>query len=127
MGHPYESWIDRQIREAEEQGAFDDLPGTGQPIPDRGELYDENWWLKQWVRRENISLGPATLKLRREAEDLMDRLERETQESAVRRIVDDLNGRIERANRGLIDGPSVVIALFNVDSVVSQWRERRKR
>jgi hypothetical protein len=128
MGHPYESRIDRQIREAQERGDFDDLPGTGQPVPDRGEMYDENWWLKQWVRRENITgLAPATLKIRKEAEELMDRLDRETQESAVRRIVADLNGRIEQADRGLVDGPPVAIAPFNVDDVVARWRQRRRR
>ena len=65
MTHWYESRIDRQIREAQERGEFDDLPGTGEPIPDRGELYDENWWLKQWIQRENITgMVPATLKIR---------------------------------------------------------------
>jgi DnaJ-like protein len=128
MGHPYESRIDRQIREAQERGDFDDLPGTGQPIPDRGELYDENWWLKEWVRRENLTgLAPTSLKIRKEAEELTDRLARETQESAVRRIVADLNRRIEQANRGLVDGPPVVMPLFNVDDVVARWRERRRR
>ena len=28
----YESWIDRQIREAIERGAFDDLPSAGKPL-----------------------------------------------------------------------------------------------
>jgi hypothetical protein len=128
MGHPFESRIDRQIREAQERGDFDDLPGTGQPIPDRGELYDENWWLKEWVRRENLTgLAPTSLKIRKEAEELMDRLAREVQDSAVRRIVADLNRRIEQANRGLVDGPPVAIPLFNVDDVVARWRERRRR
>jgi len=126
MTHWYESRIDRQIREAQERGEFDDLPGAGQPIPDRGELHDENWWLKQWVHRENITgMVPATLKIRKEAEELDERLAGETQESAVRRIVTDLNVRIERANRGLVDGPPVVIPLFNVDDVVARWREAR--
>ena len=33
-GVSWESWIDRQIREAEERGAFADLPGAGMRIPD---------------------------------------------------------------------------------------------
>jgi hypothetical protein len=128
MGHPYESRIDRQIREAQERGDFDDLPGTGRPIPDRGELYDENWWLKEWVRRENLTgLAPTSLKIRKEAEEVMQTLARQTQESVVRRIVTDLNGRIEQANRGLVDGPPVAITSFNVDDVVAQWRERQRR
>lgn len=37
MGKPrdrrdWESWIDQQIREAQERGEFDDLPGRGQPL-----------------------------------------------------------------------------------------------
>lgn len=28
----WESWIDQQIREAQDQGAFDNLPGRGQPL-----------------------------------------------------------------------------------------------
>jgi DnaJ family protein C protein 28 len=28
----WESWIDQQIREAQERGEFDDLPGKGQPL-----------------------------------------------------------------------------------------------
>lgn len=31
-GRDWESWIDQQIREAQEQGAFDDLPGKGRPL-----------------------------------------------------------------------------------------------
>ncbi len=31
-GRDWESWIDQQIREAQEQGAFDDLPGMGKPL-----------------------------------------------------------------------------------------------
>ena len=73
-------------------GDFDDLPGTGKPLPDRGELYDDEWWLKDWIRRENLTgLAPESLKIRKEAQDLLERLGYETQESAVRRAVDKLN------------------------------------
>mgnify|MGYP001616329475 FL=1 len=36
----FENWIDRQIREAMERGAFDHLPGAGQPI---GLDTSEDW------------------------------------------------------------------------------------
>ena len=32
-GVSFESWVERQVREARERGAFDDLPGAGKPLP----------------------------------------------------------------------------------------------
>ncbi|HZN73195.1 MAG TPA: DUF1992 domain-containing protein [Micromonosporaceae bacterium] len=128
MTGSHETWIDRQIREAEERGEFDNLPGAGKPLPDRGELYDENWWLKQWVRRENLTgIAPTSLRIRKEAEDLMERLAKETSEPSVRRIVTDLNERIVRAQRGLVDGPPVYIRTFDVEATVDAWRSGRQK
>jgi hypothetical protein len=31
-GMSFESWVDKQIREATERGEFDGLPGAGKPI-----------------------------------------------------------------------------------------------
>jgi hypothetical protein len=41
---PFETWADRQIREAEERGEFDDLPGKGKPIPDLDKVGDVSEW-----------------------------------------------------------------------------------
>lgn len=121
----YESWIDRQIREAVERGEFDDLPGSGKPLPDRGELYDENWWIKQWVAREEITGAvPESLRIRKDAEELMERLASVRSEDQVRRIVTALNDRIDQAQRGHVDGPPVYLPLFDVDEVVEQWRDQ---
>jgi DnaJ homologue, subfamily C, member 28, conserved domain len=40
----WESWIDRQVREATERGEFEDLPGSGEPIPDLDRPFDEMGW-----------------------------------------------------------------------------------
>ena len=45
---------DNRIRQAMEEGQFDDLPGLGQPIPDIDEPYDPMWWVKKWMKRENL-------------------------------------------------------------------------
>ena len=122
----YESWIDKQIREAQERGDFDDLPGTGKPIPNRNELYDENWWLKQWIEREQITgMVPTSLKIRKDAEELMQTLSRVSDETAVRRIVASLNERIDRARRSQVDGPPVFLEPFDIDEVVAWWRAAR--
>ena len=122
----YESAFEAQIRQAQERGDFDNLPGAGKPLPGAGQAYDEDWWLKEWVRREDISGAlPASLMLRREAEDLTKVLSRKTSETEVRRIVGELNSRILKAQRGLIDGPPVVLSIFDMEEVVGQWRSSR--
>ena len=45
---------DNRIRQAMEEGQFDDLPGEGKPIPDIDEPYDPLWWVKKWIRREQM-------------------------------------------------------------------------
>jgi hypothetical protein len=123
MSSWYESHIDRQIREAQERGEFDDLPGAGKPLPDHGELYDEDWWIKDLARREGLPGGiPPTLRLRREVEDLPADLPKFKTEDAVRRAVADLNARIERARRGLIDGPPTILRPLDADGIVAAWR-----
>lgn len=46
--------VDRIIREAMESGEFDDLPGTGKPIPGAGTVDDEMWWVRSWLQRNVI-------------------------------------------------------------------------
>ena len=45
----WETWIDWQIRVATEEGAFDNLPGAGKPLPNYGPDDDP---LAQWVKRQ---------------------------------------------------------------------------
>lgn len=43
-----------------ERGEFDDLPGSGRPLPDAGKPYDEMWWVRAWLKRNDVeSGGPA--------------------------------------------------------------------
>jgi hypothetical protein len=53
-GTNWESWIDRQIREAQERGEFENLPGKGRPIPNLDGAHDENWWIRQKLRSEDL-------------------------------------------------------------------------
>jgi hypothetical protein len=126
-GPHYESALDRQIREAQERGDFDDLPGMGKPLPGSGEHYDEEWWLKNWVARENLTgLLPPSLALRKEIEELDKMLARRANEQAVRAYVADLNARIIKANSGLIDGPPVVLQKVDPEEAVERWRSRTR-
>lgn len=123
----YETRIDRQLREAQERGDFDDLPGAGQPLPNNGEEYDAEWWLKGLVRRESIAGAglPPALALRKEIEDLSSVVARKRTETAVRQVVTDLNDRILLARRGPVDGPPVAVKPVDVDAVLRDWRAAR--
>ena len=128
MAHWYETSIDRQLREAAERGEFDGLPGIGKPLTGYGEEYDDDWWVKDWLRREGGAAGviPPTLAVRRDAEDLEPAVDRLRAEALVREHVAGLNERIDRARRGLIGGPPGVLPPFDADAVVAGWRERRR-
>jgi hypothetical protein len=125
--HWYESSIDRQLREAAERGEFENLPGAGKPLPDHGREYDEDWWVKDWLRREGATAGvvPPTLALRRETEELTAKVDRLRTEREVRDYLTDLNERIRKARVGLMDGPPVALPPLDPDEVVADWRERR--
>lgn len=124
---PYESAIDRAIREATERGEFDDLPGAGKPLRMRNSG-DPDWWLKQLAEREQIS-PDLTVSLRREAEGFPESLLDLPTEEAVRVVLDDFNERVKADWMRPRTGPSspVVARRVDVDAVVAQWHELRRR
>ncbi|MDA0633820.1 DUF1992 domain-containing protein [Nonomuraea sp. MCN248] len=124
-GVPFESWVDRQIREAIERGEFDDLPGAGKPIPGLDQPYDELWWVKQKVRAEGLSMPlPPTLQLRKDAEEALRQAEGARTEAEVRRIAGEINDRIREAIRTGLPGPPLNLVPYDVERLVAEWRER---
>jgi hypothetical protein len=126
-GMSFTSWIDQQISEAEERGAFDDLPGMGQPLPPGGEDDDGQAWVREWLRREGVSpevLLPEPLKLRKEAARLAETGHRLGSEQEVRDAVAELNTRIMEW-RKIPLGPPIFVPLVNEEKMLSQWRERQ--
>lgn len=125
-GIGWESWIDRQIRQARERGEFDELAGTGEPIHDLGRPFDEMWWVKGKLRQEGLSYLPPSLALRKEAHDALMAALRARSEAEVRQIIEDVNAVIRKANAHGINGPPLLLVPFDVASVVGQWRDRRE-
>jgi hypothetical protein len=121
-GMPFETWIDKQIREAEERGAFKDLPGAGKPIPNLDD--DDMWWVKQLMRRENLSYLPPTLALRKEAEDVLAAVPTAPSEAAVRTMITNLNEKIRAAIRVPPPGPPLNLLPLDVEEAVASWRGR---
>jgi hypothetical protein len=124
-GVSFETWVERQIREATERGEFDNLPGAGKPIADLDKPHDELWWVKEKLRRENLSYLPPTIALRKEAEDALLAASQAASEAQVRRIVADINRKILEGNRKAASGPPLNLMPFDVERVVRTWRDRR--
>jgi hypothetical protein len=124
-GTSWETWIDAQIRIAREQGAFDNLPGAGKPLPNLGQESDPLWWVKQLVKREQISMLPPSLELLRKVETELAALDKLHDEAAVRSRVDALNAEIARLNATVVEGPPTRLGKLNVDQVVARWRRTR--
>jgi hypothetical protein len=121
-----QTWVDLQIRQAMARGAFDDLPGAGKPIEDLGTEHDPDWWLKRMVKREQVSVLPPSLQLRKEDAELDDVLDKLAVESEVRREVEEFNARVMRARYTPVDGPPLITQPRDVDATVAGWRERRE-
>lgn len=126
-GMSFGSWIDEQIRQAEERGAFDDLPGKGKPLPKREEDAAQAWLL-EYLRREGISgeeLLPTPLKLRKEIERLGENAPLLHSEDQVREVASELNKQIVQWRR-FPSGPPVFVPLVDADALVERWREAHK-
>ncbi|MFH8757011.1 DUF1992 domain-containing protein [Streptomyces atroolivaceus] len=125
-GVSFETWVDRQIREAEERGAFADLPGAGKPIPGLGRPYDANWWIKAKMEREGLSALPPSLMLRKAAEDARQEASRARSEAEVRRILTEVNESIRQALARPPEGPPLNLEPFDIDAVVGEWHAERR-
>jgi Domain of unknown function (DUF1992) len=124
-GTSWETWIDAQIRLAREQGAFDNLPGTGKPLPNLDQPYDPLWWVKQLVQREQVCDLPPSLELLRKVEKELAAIEKLPDEAAVRRQVAALNADIAKVNATVVEGPPTRLGALDVDKIVARWRRTR--
>ncbi|MET7370701.1 DUF1992 domain-containing protein [Streptomyces sp. NPDC005566] len=124
-GVSFESWVDKQIREAEQRGDFSALPGFGKPIPGLERPYDETWWIKAKMQREGLSVLPPSLTLRKEAEDVREAVAGARTEAEVRSLLNEINDKIRKALLMPPEGPPLNLRPFDVEAVVKEWRGRR--
>jgi hypothetical protein len=124
-GTSWETWIDAQIRVAREQGAFDNLPGAGKPLPNLDQEYDLATWVRQLVQREQLSILPPSLELLRKVETELTAIEKLHDEATVRCRVGALNAEIAKANATVMEGPPTRLGTLDIDKVVARWRQTR--
>jgi hypothetical protein len=120
----FTSWIDQQINAAAERGAFDNLPGAGQPLPKRTEDAGQAWLL-DYMRRENVpaeDLLPTPLRLRKQVQRLTETVQDFRSEADVREAAAELNRQITEWRRIPV-GPSVFLPLVDIEGMVARWRD----
>ncbi|RJQ78651.1 DUF1992 domain-containing protein [Pseudonocardiaceae bacterium YIM PH 21723] len=126
-GMKFGSWVDQQIEQAHRDGEFDDLPGAGKPLRDAGQPVQEDWWLREYLTREQldgIHLLPPGLQLRKESADLPAKAAKLHTEQAVRDLVDELNKRI-RDYTLVPTGPSMYVPPVDVEEILAGWTAQR--
>jgi hypothetical protein len=121
-GLGWESWIDRQVREATERGEFDDLPGAGKPIPNLDKPFDELWWVKDKLRREGLTYMAPSVALRKEAHDARRAALHARSDAEARRIIETINEKIRDANRSGIAGPPLMLVPYDVELIIGERR-----
>ncbi len=123
-GMSFTSWIDQQITDAAERGLFDDLPGTGKPLPKRDETDAAQAWLREYMRKEGLptqDVLPTPLKLRKEREMLAELAPGMDSEQAVTDAVAELNDRIMQWRRLPLESP-IFVPLVDEEQMIGRWR-----
>lgn len=124
-GESHESFVERQIREAREEGAFDRLAGAGKPLPPL-HPEEEGWWIKRKLEAEKLEILPEALEIRREVERVLASLPSLADERQVRERLQELDARIRKVNRTTVAGPPTSVAPLDVEAVVQRWRAVRR-
>ena len=123
----WESFTECQIRQAQEAGEFSSLTGFGKPIPGIDEPLDENWWLKQKLRREKLSVVPPVIEARLRREQVLAEIDLSGSESVVRKRLTELNEFIRKAQLSPTAGPADGVAEVDVEATVAEWKRKRER
>ncbi len=111
VGPSWESLIERQIREAAEAGAFDDLPYQGERLPLEDDSAAGEWAMAHRMLK-NAGIAPPWIESDKDARRLLDELDRlvvraattHTESSRARlraehaRLVAEANRAIARVN-----------------------------
>ncbi|WP_433165497.1 DUF1992 domain-containing protein [Kribbella sp. CA-247076] len=121
-----QDWVEAQIQQAQKAGEFDDLAGAGKPLR-LADQHDPDWWVKDFIRREQVdteALLPAAVQLRKEKQQVREKVAGMRRESEVRDYLADLNQRILVSIRDTT-GPVVPVGTVNEEEILEHWRAHR--
>ncbi|WP_299039088.1 DnaJ family domain-containing protein [uncultured Pseudokineococcus sp.] len=122
---PVTDWVEQQIRDAQQRGAFTGLRLEGRPIPDLHRQRSSHQWVLDWAEREGADLSaamPVGLALRRERAALRAEVPELRSEEAVRELVADFNGRLRDAYLRPVSGPPLAVGPLDLEVQLERWR-----
>ena len=107
-----DAMTERKVRQAREDGYFDNLAGAGKPIPDIDQQRRSGWWADRFVAEERQKL--KALRAEEEARQAMPALWRLPTEAEVIDRVAELNATLDAANQ------------LDPESTVGTWHRLRR-
>jgi hypothetical protein len=127
-GMRFETWIDKQIREARERGEFDNLAGMGKPIPDLHKPFSAEQWAIDRVEKEGGDLSallPPLVAMRKERSRILRELAGVPSEAVLRATIEEFNARLLTIYRRPIEGPMVAVGVLDEEVTVAAWKALR--
>lgn len=124
-GVSWQTWIDRQIEDAQSRGEFDGLDGLGKPLPGVDEARDELWWVREKLKREKVEHLPPTLKILKDRADAIADAVAAPTEAEARSVLEAMNDRIRYENAHVVVGPPSTAVPIDIDRVLDRRRRER--
>jgi hypothetical protein len=91
--------VERAIRDAIARGEFDNLPGTGKPLPDVDRQYDPDWWARRHL--DEVRAQDAADEARRMIRKELPFLRTMRDQAAAAARIAELNALVAEVNRAL--------------------------
>lgn len=120
-----ESWVEVQIRTCPGPWRIRQSAGAGKRLADLDQAHDPLWWVKQPIRREQISMLPPSLELLRKVEKVLATIEALPDEATVRREIAALNAELAKVNATVLEGPATRLCKIDTDGIVARWQRSR--
>lgn len=120
-GRSWESLVERQIREAMEAGAFDDLPYRGEPLPIEDDSAAGEWAMAHRILR-NAGVAPPWIESDKEARRALAALDALLDRAA--RTSAGSRDRIRRDHRAAVDAANRAIERVNAEAPTDRQHRR---
>ena len=117
-GPTRESLIDRQIREAQEEGQFDNLPHQGAPLPNNDNPLAGDWALAYHMLK-NAGVAPPWVEATKELRALLAR-----RDAIIERASPERRARDRAALEELVTEINIAVARLNAEAPTAAHRPR---